>query len=389
MAKRSKIVFRQSLFLLVPLFFFFRPQASCAKEPVDIRVAIVKDAPDFFLSVAGPWQIVDAQGSQVLYSDKKGLAYAKVFLAQDAGFKIKGMIFRGAGITIIAAQKAAITVNKRRYRGAISIFINEQGRLIVVNTLDVESYIRGVLNQEISYRWHLDAIKAQAVAARTYALYQRRANKAKKYDVMADTSSQVYGGYFSERCRTNRAVNLTYGEVLTYQGSLFEAFFCATCGGVSEDANELWQVNLEPLKGCRACYFCSNAPHYQWQFNTNLKTIQKNLADYSKTEEKLIDIVIMERNATGRVKTLELDYEGGKKVQACAKDFRALMGSNAMRSTNFYISKEGETIILSGKGWGHGVGLCQYGALGMAKKGYSYRQILEFYYPKARIMKIY
>ncbi len=299
------------------------------------------------------------------------------------------MGFRGSVSTMMATQKAAITVNKRRYRGTISIFINEQERLTVVNTLDAESYIRGVLNQEISHRWHLDAIKAQAVAARTYALYRKKANQAKNYDVMADTSSQVYGGYFSERCRTNRAVNLTYGEVLTYQGCLFEAFFCATCGGVTEDANELWKVNLEPLKGGRACYFCSNAPHYQWRFNTNLKTIQKNLADYSKNAEKLIDIVIMERNATGRVKTLELDYEGGQKVQVCAKDFRALMGFNVMRSTNFYISKEGETILLSGKGWGHGVGLCQYGALGMAKKGYSYRQILEFYYSKARIMKIY
>lgn len=380
---------KKSLICLIFFLIFLSPRVSCAKEPLEVRVALLKDAGEVLITVVGPVQIFSGNNKELLYSNKKGLSCSKIALGENGFFKVGQMLFKTDSIRFMTTQKAVILVNKRPFRGLILLCKSEQNGFLVINILDVESYIRGVLNQEISHKWPLDAIKAQAVAARTYALYQRQMNSTKKYDMTADTSSQVYGGYLSERPKTNQAVNATYGEVLTYQNRIFETFFCATCGGVTEDASELWGVDVEPLRGQCVCPFCCNSPHFQWSFRSDLKSIEKKLANYSKDKKELVDIAIFERNKTGRVKFLELVYKGSGALKISAKDFRALMDPNSIRSTNFFIEREDDDVMFHGKGWGHGVGLCQHGAFGMAKKGYSYRQILEFYYPGAKMRKIY
>lgn len=378
------------VFVLIPvLFFLLEAHTSFAKEPLNIRVAISKEAPELLISVTGPVQIIDEKSKELLYSNHKGLGRSRVVLGEDGFFKVGRMVFKSDALTFKVERKAAITVNKRRFRGKVSVFRQANKTILAVNTLDAESYIRGVLNQEISHKWPLEAIKAQAVAARTYVLYQRRMNKTRPYDVTADTSSQVYGGYLSERRKTNRAVNTTYGEVLTYQGRIFETFFCATCGGITEDASELWKVDEQPLRGGSVCPFCSDSPHFQWNVKMDLKSIEQKLGGYSKDKTDLCSVVIFERNKTGRVKQLELSYAKGGKLKITGKDFRAFIGPNIIRSTNFHIVQEGDELIFRGLGWGHGVGLCQHGALGMAKKGYDYNRILEFYYPGAKVVKIY
>ncbi|MFH1691366.1 MAG: SpoIID/LytB domain-containing protein [Candidatus Omnitrophota bacterium] len=380
---------KKILICFIVLFNFLAPQVSGAKEPLDVRVVLLKDAKEVLISVTGPVQIFEGSSKRLLYSNKKGLSRSKIVLGESGCFRIGQLAFKADSIRFTATQKAAISVNKRSYRGTILLCKSEQAGFLVINILDVESYVRGVLNQEISHKWPLEALKAQAVAARTYALYQRQVSSAKKYDVTADTSSQMYGGYLSERRKTNRAINTTYGEVLTYQDRIFETFFCATCGGVTEDAGQLWNVNVVPLRGQRVCPFCCDSPHFQWNFKSDLMSIEKKLAGYSKDKKDLMDIAVFERNKTGRVQFLELVYKRGGSLKISAKDFRALMDSNSIRSTNFFIERKDDDVVFQGKGWGHGVGLCQHGALGMAKKGYSYRQILEFYYPGAKVMKIY
>ena len=182
--------------------------------------------------------------------------------------------------------------------------------------------------------------------------------------------------------------NFTSGEVLTYNGKLFPAYFHATCGGATEDAGELWKIDMIPLKGGRACSFCSDSPHYYWKAELDLKTIIKKLGERYQSKEGLINISIIERTGTGRVRTLELKDAVGKSIIISAKDFRSLLGSDLIRSTNFSIVIEQGHVIFSGKGWGHGVGLCQWGAYGMSNKGYNYKQILDFYYPGAEIVQL-
>ena len=381
----KKILFF-SLVCLIAGFLSF--SKTFGKEPLKIRVAIAKGSAQLSLFVAGSFEMVDVRTQASLLRANR-LETSKISFVPE-GLKLKNQIFFTEGVTILPKRKASLVVNNRSYRGDLSIIKEKDGTLLAVNILDLESYIKGVLYHEISHRWPLDAIKAQAVAARTYAVYQKELMKMKDYDLMADTSSQVYGGSSSEQQRTNRAVNFTYGEILTYRGHVFPTFFHATCGGTTENAVELWKVSedIEPLQGSRVCSFCLNSPHYYWKASSDLKTIQKKLGDSYNLKSELKNISVAERNATGRVRSLELKTSEGETFIISAKDFRQLEGPDFIRSTNFSIVFEQDKVIFSGKGWGHGVGLCQWGALGMSLKGYNYKQILQFYYPGAEIVKI-
>ncbi|MFH0941361.1 MAG: SpoIID/LytB domain-containing protein [Candidatus Omnitrophota bacterium] len=371
---------------LVLFLVFLGLEPGFGKEPIKIRVAVLKDKAEATLSVTGSFEIVDARTEIPLYRGRNFLGMKVT--PSEGGIKVKNTIYNTDAIMVISKNKAAISINNRSYRGDISIYKDASGKLLVVNALDLESYLKGVLYHEISHKWPIDAIKAQAVASRTYALYQKEVMRSKDYDVAADTSSQVYGGYSSEKRKTNRAVNFTSGEVLTYKGKLFPAYFHATCGGATEYAGELWKIDMLPLKGGSACSFCSDSPHYYWKAELNLKTIIKKLGSRYQSKEDLNNVSVTERTGTGRVRTLELKDAVGQSMVISAKDFRSLLGPDLIRSTNFSIVIERDRVIFSGKGWGHGVGLCQWGAYGMSNKGYNYKQILDFYYPGAEIVRL-
>ena len=377
---------KKTLGLFLTLLLFFNTLFAFSKEPVKIRVAVLKDTEEATLAISGSFNILKAGTKELLYRGKN-LALSKVVLAAG-GLKIKDMLFNTGSLLIVSKRKAGITVNNRSYRGDIAISRTPDNKLLIVNTLDLEFYVKGVLYHEISHQWPLEAIKAQAVAARTYAVYQKEANALKDYDLTADTSSQVYGGFGSEQYKTNRAVNFTTGEVLQYKGKVFPAYFHATCGGMTESAHELWNIDIDPLKGERVCSFCLGSPHYYWKAAMDLSAIQKKLGGAYSLSGDLNNIVVGERNSTGRVRTLELKSASGDSINISAKDFRAILGPDVIRSTNFSILIDAEHVIFSGKGWGHGVGLCQWGALGMSRKGYNYKEILAFYYPGSEIVKM-
>ncbi len=373
------------LYVLIFSLWLFNAGEVFAKEPVKIRVAVLKGARQAGISITGPYEIIDAW-TKISISHGKNLTSAKIVLS-DSGLKIRNTDFNTDGIIIIPKKKITV-INNRSYRGDVAVFKDADGSLLVVNILDLESYIKGVLQQEISHKWPIEAIKAQAVAARTYAVYQKEVMKSKNYDLTADTSSQVYGGYSSEKRKTNRAVNFTFGEVLSYKGRIFPAYFHATCGGVTENASELWKIDIEPLRGDRLCSFCLNSPHYYWKATLDLKNIQKKLKDLYKVKGDLKNIVVAERTSTARARTLGLTDAKGETFNIPAKDFRLLLGADLIRSTNFSIILDQERVIFSGKGWGHGVGLCQWGAYGMSRQGHDYKEILGFYYPGSEIVKI-
>ena len=379
------MILKRILIILGFVVLWIAPAAS-GREVLKIRVAIFKDIPDLTMSVAGSFDILDAKTQQLFYRGREHFTF-KIAASQE-GFKFENKVFKTSGIVFAVRNKSPVTVNKRRYRGDITLVRQDNNLLLVVNTLDMESYLKGVLYHEISPKWPIEAIKAQAVAARTYAMYQREVMKAKDYDVMADTSSQVYGGFTSENHKTNRAVNFTYGEVLTFGGRVFPAYFHATCGGMTENAAELWKTDIEPLRGQKTCSFCQGSPHYFWQVSFDLKTIQKKLGAVYRGKEDLDNISVQERTVSGRVRTLMLKDASGVLFPLSAKDFRQLMGPDVIRSTNFSILLDGQKATFQGKGWGHGVGLCQWGALGMSQKGYGYKEILEFYYPGSKLVKI-
>jgi stage II sporulation protein D len=205
--------------------------------------------------------------------------------------------------------------------------------------------------------------------------------------VTNDVYSQVYGGRGSERYRTNVAVRRTASEVLMYKGKIFPAFFHANSGGITEDAAELWDVDIVPLKGGVKSTFSMDSPHYQWRRNFRLKDIQDTLNARGYALGLIKDISVLERNASGRIRKLKIVTRDGKEEVIEGKIFRDIMGPNVLKSNKYDVEMKGWYVDFVGYGWGHGVGLCQWGAYGMSLQHYTYRQILSFYYPSSELVK--
>ena len=278
-------------------------------------------------------------------------------------------------------------VNGRRFRGSVDITRKDNGKLMVINRLPLDEYLYGVLYNEVSHRWPIEVLKAQAIAARTFALYQIRQNKSQYYDLRNDIYSQVYGGKTSEKWSTTAAVNKTKGQVLVYKGDIFPAYYHATCAGHTEDASNLWNVNLPVLKGV-PCNFCSDSPHYKWTKEIPLRVLEEKLRTYGYKSDKVSVVTILSRNRSGRADKIEIRDGTGITVSLTGKDFRQMLGPNDIKSTKFELSIQGNSLVVQGLGWGHGVGMCQWGAYGMARAGKKADEILKYYYPGAEVSTI-
>ena len=378
-----------SLFFLISLFCcFFMPVPSLIAVtinlPEKIRVVVVDNVDELDLSIKGTYEIRTLGTEEVL---EEGKTFYNIKIRPcPHGIDFGKKKFKIYAIHIVPQRQPAIYLGKRLYKGSLEIIKTKEGLLRAINIIDLEDYLKGVLFHEVSHRWPMEAIKAQAIASRTFALYQAQQNNNQDYYLKADISSQVYGGVYAERYRTNKAVEETKGEVLIYNAKLLPAFFHATCGGHTEDARRLWAVNAKPLKGVK-CVYCKNSPHFYWECDLALDTIEKKLNGAGYNIAGIRSIKAKGRDASGRVIQLIL---GGRehRIRISAKDFRHIFNSRIIRSTNFVVTVIGKDAYFKGQGWGHGVGLCQWGAFSMAKKGKTDRQILSFYYPDSQIRRI-
>jgi stage II sporulation protein D len=354
-----------------------------AKPPELVRVAIVRDSRELDLAIHGSYQLRDMPSGNVIGKGNY-LVESKVRLL-DRGILIGLNVYPSTHITIVPARDASIIIDDRPFRGEVTFIRTADNHITVVNDINVEDYIKGVLYHEVSHHWPMEALKAQAVAARTYALYSINP-VGKPYDVTNDIYSQVYGGRDSERYRTDLAVDYTKGQVLTYNNKIIPAYFHATCGGMTEDARELWNVpDIPPLRGV-PCGFCQTSPHMHWKKNFRLKNIQDSLNLHGYKVGSIKDITIVDRDRSDRIEDLKITQKDGSELIIKGKDFRDIMGPNVLMSNNYEITMRGYYVDFVGKGWGHGVGMCQWGALGMAKQQFSYRQILAYYYPQSVLM---
>jgi stage II sporulation protein D len=351
--------------------------------PQMVRVAIVRDAREISLNVEGPYHFRDEGHGQVIAKGSR-LPISRVRLL-DKGIFIGMQVYPYQRIIIEPLRDASVVVNNRRFRGNVVLMRTSDNRLTAVNSINIEDYVRGVLYHEVSHHWPMEAIKAQAVATRTYVLYAMAGATNKDYDVTNDIYSQVYGGKDSERYRTGLAVTHTIGEVLVFKGKILPAYFHATCGGMTEDAKNLWDIDLAPLSGV-VCNFCQGSPHMKWKKNFRLKDIQDALNKHGYAVGPIKDLSIVDRNRSERIDHLKITSRDGKEMLISGKDFREIMGPNVLKSNNYEISMQGYYVDLTGKGWGHGVGLCQWGARGMALQQFTYKQILSYYYPRAEMM---
>ena len=373
---------------LVSIFLGFIFTLPAEQPAIDcehiVRVAVIKQASRIKLTIRSSFKLVDLNDNKELYQGR-GIWYADI-LPGEQGLKIGRLDFKSERIRIQPKKSPAIYLNGRKFRGTVDIIRQSAGEILAVNHLDVEEYVRGVLSHEIAPWWPMEAIKAQAIVSRTFALYQASVNSDKDYDLFSTVYSQVYGGRTSERGRTSKAVRLTENKVLTYKDKLFPTFYHATCAGHTERASQLWKIDLPPLRG-RECQFCRRSPHFHWKKKLSLERISRALEKAGYKIGRISSIVIEEKNVSGRVTELKISSPG-EDLRLNANRFRLAVGPNLIRSPNFSLVIQGQEAEFTGLGWGHGVGMCQWGSFFMARKRFNAEQILDYYYPGSRVKSL-
>ncbi len=367
--------------------YFFEIEVVFAADVAahTVRVLIAENKKTLRVAAKGAYEIRSLPDGKLLANAKD--LQTSVVEVSSGKIRIGKLMWNLKGIRIDPVTDRNLYVNQTRYRGSVDFYRSSGGGLDAINTLDLEGYLYGVLHHEVAAWWPMEALRAQAVAARTYALYQVETSRAAVYDLKSTTSSQVYGGSTTERYRTKRAVDETRGQVLTYQEKIFPAYFHATCGGKTAAAAELWKIDIPPLGGGAACSYCRISPHYRWKSEMALASIEEKLSANSRSVGRLLKIEPMTQTPSARVGRLGFVGTLGE-AEVAAKDFRVWLGGDKIRSTAFTVRVREDRAEFEGKGWGHGVGLCQWGALGQSLFGKKSEEILGFYYPGSEVKEI-
>jgi len=258
-----------------------------------------------------------------------------------------------------------------------------------VLAMPIDEYVAGVLVAEMPEDWPAAAIQAQAVAARTYAIYRKAHPRSHDFDVAAGTSDQAYQWQAEYPKAVTRAVKATAGQVLIWDNKPIAAFFHSCCGGKTERASRVWTwAKGYPFYQVKRDPYCGVCPHYTWehQLGKHELTLILKLHNLAGGD---VDHLIPLLGADGNRVTEVAVITDAETIVLPSNRFRKLVGYDRLRSTDFNILDiEGDVLFL-GSGYGHGVGLCQWGAFGMAQLGKNYRQILEFYYPGVSIKRFY
>jgi len=278
---------------------------------------------------------------------------------------------------------------RRSYEGEILIRV-KQGRLFIINRLPLSAYLSSVILSEMGHA-PLEALKAQAVLSRTLAYTAMAENKNQDYDVSDLTDSQAYRGFEIQTALSRKAVETTEGLILTYQNRRAKIFYASTCGGHTSSPHEVWGQENRGLKGV-ACsknghILCRNSPHFkiwQWKVALNDLTRLPALKDFPVDH-----IEISKKDSWGRVLTLDF-FSGEQKRTLLAEQFRIEAGRHfksfgLLKSAYLKLAVENQTVLFEGRGLGHGVGLCQWGAKTLADMGLDFKAILQFYFPALKL----
>lgn len=302
----------------------------------------------------------------------------------------------------LSSQTGLINWNKDRYRGKfkiISSLDSKNGGCNLVNEIPLEDYISSLLAKEMRSDWPIEALKAQAVAARTYAYQKIISNQVSKdagenlfYDVENSEKHQVTGNFFDETESTYRASSSTKGEILTLKnGEITPIFFHSKCGGKTLKPEDVWS---HPVEGYVSvdCPFCHKYGKKPWTHKLKISKFTEYLDEALKryNNDKILSPGKVVKLVANTVTSSKLYfYDEGELKNVQKSRIRGVLGSNQVASNNYSVEKIGDEIILQGKGHGHGVGMCQFGAFELAKRGYSYKDILNFYFPNHQLKRLY
>jgi stage II sporulation protein D len=379
--------------------------ATAGAEP-EVRIGLEVDVAAVELDGTGRMEVVDETGR--VRAAGQGPWTAR---PAEAGIELRGNgeTVRSTGVLIVRPAGGQVQLDGRRYRGAILLRRGDSG-VTAANVLDMETYLLGVVPHEIGAGRppeEMEAVKAQAIAARTYAVRHMGRRDALGFDFYATVQDQVYGGAESEDPVSTEAVQATAGEIITYDGEPIEAYYHSTCGGRTAALHEVWPGSPRPYlqsvsdRRPDGGWFCESSNRFRWTEEWDEADLESTLTaalatrGWSGVVTEVESIQVTERSPSGRAARLRLRTNLGEDVVP-GDSIRWLLRpepNRILNSTAIELHTSGDPhvtgLVVEGAGWGHGIGMCQIGALGRARAGQSYREILGTYYPGTRIVRLY
>lgn len=351
------------------------------RDPHIIRIGLIPKTKRVKLELKGETRLVDEIENKIYKVIKPVVTY--IYSKNSKTLSIGPFTFSSALRLVPLKGESKLKINGNSYRGNIYLKSETGDKFTVIEELQLEDYLCGVLPLEMGPKWPLEALKAQAVVARTYALYNRKKYYNQGYDLSNDIRSQVYGGKKHENGRIVQAVKETEGEVLTYKGKIIEALYHANCGG--KTSPPIWGGKaIKPLGGTK-CKYCGYSHNHRWSKEVSRDLLISFLKSQGHSVEKIKNIKPDYTNSAGRVLRLKFYTDNGN-ITVKTGNLRKYIGYNTFKS--HYITTivpKGKTFEFLGRGFGHGVGMCQDGSKSMAKAGENYREILKYYYPGVEI----
>jgi stage II sporulation protein D len=348
----------------------------------NINVGIIFDASSFTVGSLDDFFISDVLDKKLKLT--KGIIEVS---CSEEGISIKKHLLLPP--LKIEPSNGIIFADSKPYRGYLTI-IKSKNKINIINVLPIEDYIKNVLPIETSANWSIEALKSQAIISRTYAIVNLNKHSAQGFDVCSTIHCQVYGGASVEADSCNKAILETQCKILSYDGKFAQTVFHANCGGHTEDPKYIWNWKDTPpyLKGVK-CGYCTAASYTKWEKTLDESFIRKQLSHNNNNNiGKIKSIKIKGKTSAGAAKKLKIIHSKGE-VTLNAYQFRLAVDAWQIKSHTFdFIRADGDKFYFKGRGWGHKVGLCQWGAKGMAEKGKTYKEILAYFYPGTIIKKV-
>jgi stage II sporulation protein D len=386
------------------------------REP-NVRVGIAVDTTSVQISATTPLELVDASTNRTISTVPVGTA---VSVSAEGSQRIRARVGNAdvwtSGALLVARPQrdGTLTIAGRAYRGTGLVRISGPGRVTAINQVDMEAYLLGVVPREIGRVGEelLEAAKAQAVAARTYAVRYMGRRESLGFDVFATVQDQVYGGLQDEHDPVSRAVRETAGEVMLHNGQPIEAFYHSTCAGQTAAIEEVWNeaprpylrsvVDRDPVTG-EAYDRASNRFTWtqRWTAQEITDILNRTLADSLpagvRTIGEIQEMRVLERTPSDRVRRMRIAttngtfHVGGDRIRwILPTQTGAILNSSKF---DVQLVRDGagrlQEVVANGGGWGHGIGMCQVGAMGRARAGQNYRTILTTYYTGVEIRQLY
>ena len=361
--------------------------AQPAKQAPDLRVGLASGRASLTITPAGGKATVQTGSSKTITLAANTAAAIRW---QDGAFLVGREKLRGEVLVFRPAAKAGeLSLDGRRYRGALELR-HRGGGLTAVNIVPVDGYLRSVVPEEMPVDWPAEAIKAQSVAARSFALASRGRHASEGYDLCTTTHCQLYTGTAAEKSASDAAIKATRGEVLTYGGKPIEALFHTDSGGMTENSEDVWGSHVPYLRAAKD----TPAKTMPWTKTISRADLGRKLAAKGHTIGRVRSLALSplaigraakDRTASGRVKTMTVKGTKGTATLS-GTTWRSLLG---LKSTLFDAKLAKDMVTFTGYGSGHGLGISQWGAERMAAKGASYAEILHHYYTGTKLQQLY